>query len=595
MLSALLVIALTQAPSLRGDSTPARPAFRMLPGGGSTASDCAGQIQGSWGEMVTFARTSAQWCAKGDGTLVSLAAGNPAVEPAGFLSEQSSTNVALRSQDFDNAVWTKVGAGSSVAPVVTANSADCGNAPDGTQTAEKVVFAAIDADPNVDATVLRQVIVYTAAAYTQSVYLKTIAGTATLYVGVSGSGNEARASITTTWQRFAQNNVTLTAAGRNFDIGLNSFEANQVADLPQLAQTVCVWFAQSEQNTHATSPIFTQGTTVTRSVTTASVAKPSAIAVNYLLRSEAFDNASWTKNANATVTADQAVAPDGTSTADLYEGTSVGANAVAQSVTTVASTVYTVSGYAKRVTGQWFQLMGYDGGGNQYRFWVDLQNGVAGTSSNGGTATLSAASLVSVGDGWYRISVSGSITTTTTFWQFAARTADANTTPADGSAYVWAAQLNPGSAAEAYVATAAATATQGEGCAHVCVTPGWTGAVPAAQARTWIAARAGAFDELLGYTSASVDQFRAFAGGNVAQVTAGFTAGVTKCYRTQWSVGQDKLQVTNLASGEIHSVAHAGFNAFDPSTNLGNRNANEPWGSARISDIRLGASWGACQ
>ena len=48
-------------------------------------------------------------------------------------------NLVIQSQTFDNAAWTKAAGGTGSVPVVTANDA---LAPDGTLTADKVVFNA---------------------------------------------------------------------------------------------------------------------------------------------------------------------------------------------------------------------------------------------------------------------------------------------------------------------------------------------------------------------------------------------------------------------------------------------------------------------
>ena len=74
--------------------------------------------------------------------------------------------------------------------------------------------------------------------------------------------------------------------------------------------------------------------------------------MNLLTFSEQFDNAAWTK-ANATITANSTVAPNGTTTADT--ATATAANGVVQntpmSITVVVDTTYTSSVYVKRRTG----------------------------------------------------------------------------------------------------------------------------------------------------------------------------------------------------------------------------------------------------
>lgn len=67
---------------------------------------------------------------------------------------------------------------------------------------------------------------------------------------------------------------------------------------------------------------------------------------NLILQSEVFDNASWIKGATATVTANAAIAPDGTLTADQINLPAV-LDGISQSVTTVNASTYTGSFYLR--------------------------------------------------------------------------------------------------------------------------------------------------------------------------------------------------------------------------------------------------------
>jgi hypothetical protein len=237
-------------------------AIRLLPVGGQSQ-ECAGSLAGSFGQTITFTRATTQHCTNSSGTLVLVASGTPALEATGVLIEPAATNLSVRSAAFDNATWTKIGSGST--PTVTADSADCGNAPDGTQTAEKVAFPAVSGASSY--ALLRQGGVATpTATYTTSLWMKTTAGTATLYFGLAGFDNMAAASITTTWTRFSVSQA-INVNPRSFDIGVNRFELNQ-AD--QVAQTVCVWGGQVESGSAATTQIPTAAATATRNVTLAS-------------------------------------------------------------------------------------------------------------------------------------------------------------------------------------------------------------------------------------------------------------------------------------------------------------------------------------
>jgi len=79
----------------------------------------------------TFTRTStATYISKGTGLVTTATSGEARFEAEGLLMEGASTNLFLRSEEFDNAAWAKS------ASTVAANAT---TAPDGNLTAEKLV------------------------------------------------------------------------------------------------------------------------------------------------------------------------------------------------------------------------------------------------------------------------------------------------------------------------------------------------------------------------------------------------------------------------------------------------------------------------
>ena len=116
----------------------------------------------------------------------------------------------------------------------------------------------------------------------------------------------------------------------------------------------------------------------------------------------------WTYNTSA-VTADNTIAPNGTSTADLIAGAAGTANKfLSNNISTTTTGFYTFSLYLKQNTEQFVVLRLTDGSANGIRGRFDLTAGTVVVSSEG-TATGQAASATAVGNGWYRCVVTCSL------------------------------------------------------------------------------------------------------------------------------------------------------------------------------------------
>jgi hypothetical protein len=167
---------------------------------------------------------------------------------------------------------------------------------------------------------------------------------------------------------------------------------------------------------------------------------------NLVTNSEQFDNAAWTKS-NSTVTANAAVAPDGTSTADkLVEAATTSSHYVLQAPT-VTATTHVFSVYAKAGERS-FVSLGFDG----LNVWFNLTTGAVGTIEAGLTAAI-----VSVGDGWYRCSAIRTVTVagskSSVIYSASADNALSYTGNGTSGIFIWGAQLELGSAATTYNST----------------------------------------------------------------------------------------------------------------------------------------------
>ena len=182
--------------------------------------------------------------------------------------------------------------------------------------------------------------------------------------------------------------------------------------------------------------------------------------VNLALYSEQFDNAYWPKAA-VWIDANQAIAPDGKQTADKMIATATTANHLLNKVVTfpvVTGKTYTHSLYLK--AGEYsFARLQFQSPGFTSSTWANF-NLSSGTVATTGGAAYVQASIESVGDGWYRCSITAtaSATTSTGLQPFVLDADRGGTSPSflgDGTSgiYIWGAQLEEGTTATPYIKT----------------------------------------------------------------------------------------------------------------------------------------------
>jgi hypothetical protein len=175
-------------------------------------------------------------------------------------------------------------------------------------------------------------------------------------------------------------------------------------------------------------------------------------ATNLILRSEEFD-VTWTQT-RGTITANNTIAPNGTTTADLWEQNSGETTAASlfQVVTLVLTTVYTLSVFAKKQNKNFLGIRANAVSSTPSYF--DLQNGTLDTIN-----PLHTAKIEDYGDGWYRCSIT--YTANSPGGNIFYPTDGSSLTVTDsGGIFLWGAQLEVGSVATSYIPTTAATATR---------------------------------------------------------------------------------------------------------------------------------------
>lgn len=165
---------------------------------------------------------------------------------------------------------------------------------------------------------------------------------------------------------------------------------------------------------------------------------------------EQLNNTSFWGYQGATITANTTTAPNGTLTADsLIENNTNAEHYIGiQSGLTLTAVPYTMSVYLKKAGRDWCSLSLFNGIDAKYA-WFNLNTGTIGTINSGITANME-----SVGNGWYRCSITRTMAANSNnYIGIASALTDGSTAylgNGSTSIYAWGAQLELGSTATTY-------------------------------------------------------------------------------------------------------------------------------------------------
>jgi len=378
------------------------------------------------------------------------------------LAEQ---NLLLQSQALATTPWGTAANGVS-APTVTNNA---GTAPDGTTTATQINCSAITSGQ----------FCYSYQAFstpsglncTESIWLQSVSGTCTAYleVEISGVRTSVACNLTTTWQRFSL--PFTSGSAQYFIIGLDTRPTSSPSS--QAAANFYAWGAQLEQRSSVTAYNATTTTAITNYIPVLLTAPTNQArfdhdpvartslgllieqqSTNLVTYSGALDNAAWGQ-VNCTVNANTKIAPDGTLTATkIVENTTASvAHYLQEGVTVTTATSYTTTVYMKAGERTWGYIL--ENSGVSAQAYFNLSTGVVGTVSGTGSPS---ATITSVGNGWYRCSMTFTSSGTSAGVRFGPASAD-NTKTYTGDGYsgvfTWGAQLEALAFPTSYIPTQA--------------------------------------------------------------------------------------------------------------------------------------------
>jgi hypothetical protein len=374
----------------------------------------------------------------------------------------AANNIVSYSEQFDNAFWSKTDV------TVTQNAAI---APDGTLTADKLIVNNGTTGSNLNISPTFQ----SSTAYTGSIYAKAgewnwleielrsettsiLRAWFDLSNGVVGTVNAGMtATITPVGNGWYRCTATRTTAATNTSTRLRYYSTNADNSNTTGDGTSGIFIWGAMLNIGSTAGAYVQ-TVASAYYAPRFYYNPSTLEPLGLLIEEARTNlflqsqfaASWISFGTATQTINNAVAPDGTTTANLVSSPAA-TDYVYQAPTTVIGTSYAFSFFVKNSTAtiSHYQVRTSSTAAFGTLTW-------SGATLTAVTPTIGTASFVDVGNGWYRVIAIYTATETAARH----RIGGGDNTSTTGNILVWGAQVEAGAFATSYIPTTTTALTR---------------------------------------------------------------------------------------------------------------------------------------
>ena len=360
------------------------------------------------------------------------------VNSAGLV-ELVPYNLLQQSENFTT-TWTQINSIS-----VTGNTA---TAPNGTLTADTLLAT-------ISPSVIRQgVSTSPASIYTFSVWLKKASGTPTTRIRIEDNVapyNSTFVNVTPTneWVRYE---VT-----RTIGAGITDIVADIFPDFVNGTGSVYAWGAQLNEGSLKDYQKTETRLNIPR-LDYSNGSCPSLLVepqrTNVALWSSSFDNAWYTKT-NATITANNAVSPDGSNNADLLTYTTSAGFLLSSVYLGSATTETTVSLFVKAGTSNLFNLGISDGILEGWYYTFNLATQTATLTVAPAFFTSPSFKIENYGNGWYRLVVSAVSTVNGRISLYAQSVAGLT-----ANYNIYGAQVEVGSYATSYIPTTSASVTR---------------------------------------------------------------------------------------------------------------------------------------